>query len=545
MKVSLSIVFIFLSCFSQAQLNIGYFHDLDKLPIHGTINTREYSPENLLVLIHRSDAFEKGTVYYSDGNIEEGLIKYENKKIWYKPTKAAEKDKLKPEEVLALTIGVDSFFVANHFNVEQLAVTRPITEPQFMQYLTAFNGLTFAKHYHFSSGMAQSYTMASAVIETYQVSEDEGKTWTSFPKRGKMFEEVALKYFSHIPYLKRKIEEGSLDHEDMMTLIKSAEYYDTFKNGRYIYFDRYWNQIYSAKESAYSAEIKSLRDSIWTISYASNEAILYEASYHSLFPHKRHGTIKSMSTEGYAVLETSYFEDEKKSESINYENGNTHYVIDLVDFYMNYNTYTIPKYNQVLDSSGNSLVQIGDWNEELKTSNGIVTNEFYGDGLSKAYRVEDGQKIYHITDFEYNFKLKKLQTSLSRYFESKDFLQASEDNAQGMYFIHVQISDKGRAVNNKILNSIHPTLDSKVKGWANSVLKESSYYPHKFKPYKVEKEKVDAEFLVPLQFSIVKFYRQSANANYNWQFQQQMMFHQQMMMQPMNLPTPPPMPMGF
>jgi hypothetical protein len=541
MKKTLVSSLIFASFFSYAQLSVGYLHDLDKLPVHGTINPREYNPENLLVLVHRSDAFEKGTVYYSDGRVEDGLIKYENKKIWYKPSEYDNQDKLKPDEIRALTIGIDSFFVANYFNIEQEAITRQITEPQFMQYLTAFDGLTFAKHYHFSSGIAQTYTMTSPIVETYQVSEDGGETWLSFPKQKMQFKTMALKYFGHVPYLTRKIQNESIESDDILTLINSSEYYYKYQNNELIYFDKYWNPISEAEESTYTAAVKSLEDSIWTISYLKDGFPLYEASYHSLFPHKLHGDIKIFSQEESVVQKIAYKNNEKKSESIAYPSGGLHYSYEIMDIYDGYNTYPKAKYNQILDANGNSLVQLGNWKEEVSTTLGIITNEFYDNNLTKSYRTSVGKPVHHIIDPKYNFKLQKLQNKLNFSFSGDNYLEAVEDNAQGMYFLHVTISEKGRAINCEIFNEVHPTLDSKIKNWVNNNLKETSYYAHKFKPYKIDNKKVSAEFLIPLQFSIIKFYRQPANNNYNWQFHNQMMFNQ-MHMQPLNLPTPP---MGF
>lgn len=538
MKARLTILFIFLGFILHAQLKVGYLYDLDKLPIHGIINPREYSPENLLTLTHRSDAFEKGVVYFKNGSIDDGWIKYQNKKIWFKPKKTEKDDKLKPNEVISLTIGVDSFFVANYFNVELRTTSISITEPQFMQFISSFGGYTFAKHYHFSSAIAQNYAMTSPIVETYQVSDDGGKTWESFPRRKKLFKEMALIYFSHIPYIQRKLIEESLGFNDILTLIKTAQYYDKYVSNKKIHFDKFWNEIPNSNKAVYSSEVKSLKDSIWTISYSNKKHLLYEGTYSSLFPHKRHGTLTMYNENEQIIYETIFENDEKKSENIAYSPEVLHYSYDLIEFYNGYNSYTIPKYNQINDTFGNTIILNGEWTEEIETPNGIIHNEFYNNTLSKAFRIDGDKNIYRITDPEYNFKLKKLQNSLSYFFKEINFTGAAEDNAQGIYFLRVSVSDKGRALAYEMLNEIHPELDKKIRNWANKVLDEKGMYPHKFKPYKIEKEKVSTEFLVPIQFSILKFYKQPAY-NHNSLFLNQMMFQQQMM-QPLNLPTPPP-----
>src|SRR5690606_4924319 len=103
--------------------------------------------------------------------------------------------KIKPDEIKYFVIGVDSFFVVDKFYFKN----RIKEKPEYVQYITEFNGYTFAKHYHFTSSAAQQYAMQAPIIETFLVKHNDSLTWDNFPDNNK-FKERALNYFSHIPY---------------------------------------------------------------------------------------------------------------------------------------------------------------------------------------------------------------------------------------------------------------------------------------------------------------------------------------------------------
>ncbi|WP_462249385.1 energy transducer TonB [Ekhidna sp.] len=519
-----------------AQIHVGYYHDLDKTPIHDYVDPIAYNPDEKLVLSHFSDSFEKGKIYYEDGTVAKGLIKYENKKIWYKKLSTDDKVKIKPEETIALTIGLDSFFVATNFSVEKSTGSITQKQPQFMQHLTSFDGKVYAKHYFFSSGMS------SSVIETYQVRDENSTTWESFPRNKRRFREKALDYFDHIPYLKIKIMDQSISFADAYTLIKSAEYFHKFQNNETIYYDRYWNET-EKENSNYKAIIKSLEnDSIWTINYFKGDIPIYRAKYHALFPNKMHGAFERLDAEGQTLNVINYKKNEVKEKMVLYSNGKPHYVNKYRSLKYTYRTQNYLTYEAVYNSQGESLTSDGTWTEDVSWKQGQFTNEFEGNKLKRSYRDADGQRIHQITDPLYNFKIQKLQKLLDSYFAEKDFYSVANDHVQGTYFISVSINEKGVVSDYEIINQLHLSLDSKIRNWARRYLTGS--YAVKFKPYKVNGQKVSAEFLIPLQFSILKFYRQPANG-YDWMWHHQMMFHQQMMMQPMNLPTPPAPPGRF
>ncbi len=529
--IGLPLLFFIQVC--AAQIHIGYYHDLEGLPVYDFIDPFQYSPKEKLSLSHYSNSYESGKIYFSNGKTAKGLIKYENKKIWFKKTESDEKLKIFPGETVGLTIGLDSFFVAKDFNVEKQMGAQVQDEPQFMQYLTSFDGKTYAKHYFFSS---------SSIIETYQVKNDGNSSWTSFPRNNKRFRSVAYTYFGHIPYLKQKLINESIGYKNMMTLIKSAEYYDKLKNDENLYFDKYWNET-EKENSVFQAEIQSLEnDSIWVIDYFKGASLLYRARYHSLFPNKKHGEFEMLSEEGETIHTIEYDKNDMMEKTVSFANGQPHYAYHFKEMSPGYHPYLQVDYKKIYGPSGELLQREGNWTEQVIWKQGSFTNEFSGQQLLKSFRIEDGLEIHQIIDPSYKFKTKKLQNLLDAYFEEIDFRRAAEKNVQGMYFITVRISDKGDITDFKVHNRLHPILDTNIRSWARKYFEGP--YAIKFKPYKVGNEKVHAEFMIPLRFSIYKFYRKPASYYYDWNFYHQMMFQQQMM-QPISLPNPPPMPGRF
>ncbi|MEO1253643.1 MAG: hypothetical protein AAFY41_01980, partial [Bacteroidota bacterium] len=329
------LLFLLSTTFSgTSQIHIGYYHDLDGLPVHDFIHPFVYSPKKKLRLTHYSTSYEKGKVYFNDGRIESGLIKYENKRIWFKQTANDEKLKVKPEETIALTVGIDSFFVAKNFYVERQLVSLPQEKPQFMQYVTAFDGKIYAKHYFFSSGLG-----GSSIIETYQVQKKGDTHWTSFPRNNKRFKPIALQYFGHIPYLNRKIEDGSISHNDIMTLIKSAEYYEKLQQNESLFFDKYWNET-KEDGASYQANIRSLEnDSIWTVDYYKDNLRIYRARYHSLYPNKKHGVFEIFDSSGNTVASIDYNKNDVSKRNLMFPNNKPHYTYHFEEMSPGYKPY--------------------------------------------------------------------------------------------------------------------------------------------------------------------------------------------------------------
>ncbi len=526
---------------ASAQTPIGHYHDWDGFPLHGYYDALSYSPLNALSITHFSDSFEKGKLYLRNGSTKKGLIKFENRKVWFK-VGDEKRTKIKTEELVGLTIGIDSFFVANDFHVERKTGSSLQSEADFLQYLTTINGYTFAKHYHFSSGMAVNYAWASSVIETYQVLNPGASSWRSFPRSRKKFKEMALPYFKHVPALKEKIESEVLGYENMMTLIKMTEYYDHYQRNEPLYFNAHWQEVAPTDEWVYRAHVTQLEDSTWTIEYDKNDIKICSGQFSSLYPNKKEGLFVNYYPDGTGRDLSIYENNELVTASTFHPNGVLHYEYEVISTFNGFEEIKFIDYLEAKTDKNQTLSKMeGKWSETFEdpiTGNTFI-NEFDGPELRRAYRMDGDRKIYQLTDPYYKLKFNALQTKLSNYVQGMEWREAAQDQAQGTLFIAVIIDEKGTVDAYKLLNSIHPELDDKIKKWAVTHLRKEATYRFRFRPYKIGKEKVFAEFVIPIRFSINKFYRAPASNYYDWGWHHHMMFQQQQQF------TPPPMPTRF
>lgn len=67
----------------------------------------------------------------------------------------------------------------------------------------------------------------------------------------------------------------------------------------------------------------------------------------------------------------------------------------------------------------------------------------------------------------------------------------------------------------KILNKIHPQLDSMIHEFLLGDESIPNMTLNKFKPYKHNKKKQFCEFILPFEFSILRFYRKPTRYYFN------------------------------
>ncbi|MEN8137591.1 MAG: hypothetical protein ABFR62_04085 [Bacteroidota bacterium] len=543
-KIVFSIILFATVNLVYSQVQVGLKFDINGVPFNGYFDPLSYSPKKNLTVIHRSDSYEVGYYYDSFEQKKEGLIKFENDKIYFKKYDLDSRDKIKPSEIESFVIGVDSFFVVSNFYYKN----KIKTEPEFVKYITEFNDFTFAKHYHFTSGLGQAYAMRPPIIETFLVKEKGGTVWVNFQDNN-IFKERALKYFGHIPYLEEKITSGSYTSKDMLSMIKIAEYYYKYQNSELICYDKYWQEINNSEKAQYTARITSYNDSIWTLDYYNDSIKLYTANYSSFYPNTKDGEF------------TSYFSDGKIRQIIRYKNNKAKEVRILdkkggLKRHYGYQKRFNPnsskvnfdiKYISVADSIGDNLIEKGNSNTSQIVvddfDNYVYNREYYNKELVTSYRLSNGDKVFQLTDPAYNFKIKSLQKKLNIYMLDKKYNKALSVDAQGVILLSLVIDKKGYPVECKALNGIHPEIDKLVDGFVKEKLLPTSEYRHKFKAYKKDKTKQFLEVVIPIVFSTNRFYRTPVNYFNNFNnMHLQMQMQQQMMM---NSYRPPAMPARF
>lgn len=526
MKKSILFFVLFITYnLSFAQTPIGVKFDINGMSLNGYYDPLIYSPEKKISKIHFSDSYEKGYYYDSLGTKIDGLIKFEDDKIFYKKKDEDSRTKIKSDVIKRFVIGVDSFFVVDKFYYKDKLKEKP----EFVQYIAEFNGYTFVKHYHFTSGLALQFGPDSPIVETFLVKHKDSIIWDNFPDN-KHFKEKALKYFSYIPYLKEKIITEKYKSKDMLSVIKMAEYLEKYNNSKSIYYDKYWQEIRDKRKAAYEVKIVNKKDSIWTLDYYKDNEKIYQGNYSSFYPNIKNGDFTAFNPDGSTRLISSFI----KNKSIKLKTYSKVEKLEkeykIIEFKKEYdsNTSFDLQYVTVNDDSGSNIIKSNGISFLSKKDelNGQIYNYKFNDyKLESVYRVSQNDTIFKISDPNYNFKISSLQSKFDSFMEERKYEDALNENAQGIILASFLIDPKGYVVESTILNKIHPDLDNLVTIFINTKILEGAEFRYSFKSYKVNKKKYYYEIVVPFEFSISRYYRRPVNYNhfYNDFFHRQMM----------------------
>jgi len=277
-----------------------------------------------------------------------------------------------------------------------------------------------------------------------------------------------------------------------------------------------------------------------------DSAKLYTANYSSFYPNTKNGEFISYYTDGN-IRQIIVYKNNKPKEVKTFDKVGT--IKSHYQYIETKNTTTSEididiKYISVIDSLGNNLIESGNKSSLVVIddfANVTYTNKYYNKELISSYRLINGDTVFQLTNPDYNFKIKSLQKKFNYYMTEKEYNEALSVNAQGIILMALVIDNKGYTVECSVLNSIHPEIDKLVNNFINSRLLPKAEYRYKFKPYKKDKTKQFCEVVIPIEFSINRFYRQPVNYNHFHHMHWQM--HQQQMM--MNNFKPPTMPTGF
>ncbi len=540
MKPALIFSIILLLTFNAiyAQIPVGLKYDCNGYAFNGYYDPLTYSPAKKLTKVHNSDSYEVGYYYDNLGNRIDGLIKFAKDKIFYKTDSVVFRDKIKPSEINSFVIGVDSFFVvSNYYYRDKLQ-----TDPEYVQYITEFNGLTFAKHYKFTSSIQQQYGAQPPIVETYLVQSKADAVWENFPDNSR-FQASALKYFSYIPYLKAKIDSGLYTSRNMLSVIKMAEYLDKYQKAVPIYYDQYWQEVNDGRNAKYHASIVNKQDSIWTFEYYEGDTKLYLANYSSFYPNTKNGDFISYYPNGDVRQVIAFKNNRPQDVKVNNASGEIvrHYQYRETFNSTTGKTKTSIAYLTTNDSLGANAIGMPSA-QSLVVNDPIskvsYTQQFNGGVLISSFRILDHDTIYQLVNPKYKFRVKSLQNKIDYYLANENYDTALSVNAQGTILISLVTDKKGFPVSCVMLNTIHPEIDTLVERFINACFMTNEGLRHKFRPYKVNKKKQFCEFVIPIEFSINRFYRRSVNYNqfnnmYWMQSQQQQMMmqmhHQQMM----------------
>lgn len=536
MKSGIISLFVFIICSSAySQVQVGLKHDINGIPFNGYFDPLIYSPVNKITKVYSGSygSYEFGYYFDKTGKKIKGLLKFDNNKIYFRNKSGDYGSLIEPGEINHLVLGVDSFFAIRKYYVKD----RIKDKPEFVQYIASFDDLTFVKLYQFSN--------QSLISESFLVKQKDSLMWQNFPDNIK-FKNQALKYFGHIPYLKEKISSGKYKSEDMLSIVKMAEYYHKFKNSQSIQFDKYWQETSDVNRAVYSASITSLRDSIWTFEYYKDSAKMFQADYSSFYPIIKNGLFISYYSDG-KIRQTVFYKNDKPQETKVYsKSGLLHTQYKYIEKKKGNlsKTFTDIEYVQVLDSLGNNILMdksksrvevMDEFNDKL------YTGRFDKKQMISFYRLSGVDTIFQITERDYDFNVTSLQEDFDQFIGKKKVDDALRDNAHGIILVSLVIDEKGYPLESSILNKLHPDYDKLVESFIKDKIFIKAEYRYKLSPYKKAKVKRTSEVVIPFIFSVERFYRRSVYYHQNdamWHMLHNPVHHQ-------NVPLPKSIPGAF
>ena len=501
-------LFILLANHSYAQVPVGLQFDINGQALHGYFDPITYSPIKKLTYTHNSDSYETGHYYNLAGHKIVGLIKFAGKKIFFQTKLGKSKTTLKPELIKSFVIGVDSFFVVSNFQYKN----RLITKSEYAQFITEFDGYTFAKHYRFPSEIGPANY---EIIETYLVKKKNETVWNNF-YLNKKFDEKALKHFGHIPEIKSKLLSYEYSDKNTLSMIKMCDYWNKYNLSEPILFDQFWQETQNKENAKYHANITSKKDSIWTFDYYQDSVKLYTISYSSFYPNVKNGELTVFYPNGTIRRTCNYMNNEAIDEKTYDENGSLASCFEHIKK-QKPSSFKIKRktlYKTIADTLGTNILT-SDGPHAIKRYDNLrnvsYTHVYINNELVSSYRLLNKDTVFQISTPSYDFKIKSIQKSFSFYMMNKDIEKALNVNAQGIILVSVVIDKKGYVIESKLLNSLHPQIDALVKKFINGKLPTPIFDLNRFKSYKRNKKKQFCEFVLPFEFGIDRFYRKPVN----------------------------------
>ncbi|UII31198.1 hypothetical protein LVD17_23175 [Fulvivirga ulvae] len=515
---------------TNAQVAVGHYFDVDGKLIDGYLEEMDYSPDNQITHNYQSENYERGHYWDRNGNKVGGHLKYHSKKIWYKAFLSKDETKLKPEEVSGMIIGTDSFYVASNFYINK-AIGQVFKEERFVRHLAAFDNHCFAVYYDFANNQG--------IIGNYLIKQ-EGKPWVTAPDSKEAFKEFAIKYFGNIPIIKDMADKGKIEASGMPMMVKMLEYYYKYKNDQPAFYDRWWNEVRAEELAYHVVKIASVIDTVMTVEYYHDGHKYRSSEVLAVHPDKKEGVTRWFDDEGNVRKEILYKDGKVKEVKTFHSNGQIRYIYAIHKVNVDYNLYQ-PVFEAVYDEQGTSLLdENGSGVEEFDDAvNSRRITRVYENYRIKSsfYHIEGGKKVVQLTDNQFNFKLKKLKNRLLLYFQEQSVYETVSNNAQGTYLISFVVDANDQyAISYKVLNNVHPDLDSLLNQFLESSVSKNAQYRFKFRPYKIGKSVQTYEVVVPYTFGIIRFYRPPNNYYYDWHLHHMM---RQQQMAPINPPAMP------
>lgn len=361
----------------------------------------------------------------------------------------------------------------------------------------------------------------NGIVTTYLYSYGNSNNYTSFSKDQLKFIESTKSIFSDFLVLEQKIASGKYREREIPILAKLLKYKRKFDKSEKILFNSSWDEVDNPNESEYYANINSIKDSVFHLSYFFKDGTpVYEGHYTSFYPHLKNGEFIWYYPNGVIRKKATYINNTPQSINTFYKNGQIHHYYKLYKKEI--------KLAQVYSENGDSLLNSqGNGFESFFDSIGKreITNEFVNRELAKSYYFDSNKrKISLFCDKFAKIKnLKNFQTNID---EINTYpINSVQKFNHGIALVKFIIEKDGTVSDFKIIKSVDQDCDDVINSLFKEMKKEKGW-----KPAKDFGQNIVQEIVVPIDFSILGFSRYRNNNNNAFMINQMMMMQQQRMM---------------
>ena len=220
---------------------LGYYFDYNKQSIDGFYDF-DYEPDiSLSVIVKSGYDYSPGHYYDKGGKRISGLIKFSRNErdIYFKTNESERKIKIKSKDCSAFVIGVDSFVVIKHYEIDNIVFDFKFSESDFYQFIDEVDGLKFFKY-----------------KEIYLVKKENSRLYQTVPQtRDKLikykFRNFTIELFGKYELLVKEIESRKYELEDFENLLNLYKYCVHSETKTKIYFSSSWDEIRTQENSHY------------------------------------------------------------------------------------------------------------------------------------------------------------------------------------------------------------------------------------------------------------------------------------------------------